>query len=284
MFTLDLAALPRVTMNGKVKEGVGWSHNGRSMKTNMLVIFQDGACEFKVDGRVLEFRRGDAALVPQGVYYKPHTDSFVEYTFFHFDGQLQLCRPEEVTGLSQGADSGRPVYGRMDAADTRLLFDYKMSVANLLPEIEVLLNRCVNTRRAGKGNRELLLSIQFSELLFQVSQAFRDQVNEESALPASLSKMLLYIQENYTHTITLDDLERHTGFSKQYCMRLFKSHMNMTINEYILDLRMRHAAYLLRDTYMNVNQAADYLGFSSVSYFSRVFKRYYGVSPSEYFS
>ena len=46
---------------------------------------------------------------------------------------------------------------------------------------------------------------------------------------------------------------------------------------------MRHATYLLRNTYMNVNQAADYLGFSSTSYFSRVFKKYYGVSPSAYF-
>ena len=45
---------------------------------------------------------------------------------------------------------------------------------------------------------------------------------------------------------------------------------------------MRHAAYLLSSTYMNVSEAADYLGFSSTSYFSRVFKQYYGVSPSEY--
>ena len=65
-------------------------------------------------------------------------------------------------------------------------------------------------------------------------------------------------------------------------MRLFKKYMNMTINDYVIELRMKHAAYLLRDTYMNVNEAADYLGFSSVSYFSRVFKKYYGVSPSEY--
>ena len=56
-----------------------------------------------------------------------------------------------------------------------------------------------------------------------------------------------------------------------------------TIGDYILEMRMRHAAYLLRNTYMNVNQAADYLGFSSASYFSRVFKQYYGVSPSAYF-
>ena len=66
-------------------------------------------------------------------------------------------------------------------------------------------------------------------------------------------------------------------------MRVFRKYMQMTIGDYILDLRMRHAAYLLRNTYMNVNQAADYLGFSSTSYFSRVFKKYYGVSPSAYF-
>ena len=65
-------------------------------------------------------------------------------------------------------------------------------------------------------------------------------------------------------------------------MRIFKKHMHTTINDYILDLRMRHAAYLLSSTYMNVSQTADYLGFSGTSYFSRVFKKYYGIAPSDY--
>ena len=82
--------------------------------------------------------------------------------------------------------------------------------------------------------------------------------------------------------ITLDDLCEEVNISKQYCMRIFKKHMHTTINDYILTTRMKHAAYCLRHTYMNVNETASYLGFSGVSYFSRVFKKQFGYSPNEY--
>ena len=126
-----------------------------------------------------------------------------------------------------------------------------------------------------------LVRVFFAVVFLKLIQK-RARLSKQSGYPQSLSKILNYIRENYTSNIQLESIAAHTNFSKQYCMRLFKKHMNTTINDYILELRMNHAAYLLRDTYMNVNEAADYLGFSSVSYFSRVFKKYYGVSPSEY--
>ena len=282
MFTFDIKELPFVSMTGRAREGEIWSHSGRSMGTNLITFIRRGECSFKINETEYRLGAGDVIIVPKNTYYKPHTDTSCEYTFFHFDGELCDCDdaqlPENV-----GADADTAsFYGYSENHTAPLLLDYKLSMTEKAKDIELLLGKCVNTKGNHTGIRQILLSLYFSEILVHLSEILSMKVSDESDRPQSLSKILHYIKDNYTAAIQLDDIAEHTKMSKQYCMRLFKRHMHTTINDYILELRMKHASYLLRSTYMNVNQTADYLGFSSVSYFSRTFKKYFGVSPSEY--
>lgn len=270
-------------MTGKVIEKEGWSHNGRTMHVNLLVIFHSGHCVFNINDCDYEYTKGDIAIVPEGTYYRPHTDDECEYTFFHFNGKCTPCAEGSLDASFFGtSEYMKPFYGIIDKGDTRLLFDYKISTADKLRDIELLLSRCIHPELKKVKRYHVLLSLQFSEMMFYISEAYCEKFESTASVPAALGRILHYIKDNYTQNVTLDDISAKTGLSKQYCMRLFKKYMNATINAYILTLRMRHAAYLLRYTYMNVCQTSDYLGFSSVSYFSRVFKHYYGVAPSEY--
>lgn len=284
MFLYNFAQLPYISMTGKVNEKNGWSHSGRQMIVNLLVIFHSGECCFQINGTEYTFTKGDIALVPKNTLYRPHTATSCEYTFFHFDGDLIPCehQPADIPP-SDSIPPGNPFYGYKAHEESNLLFDYKMTMGNQQQNIELMLHKSINTQISQNKKMQILLALQFSEMMFYISQSFCESFQGESSMPSSVNFIISYIKENYMHNITLDDICQNTSFSKQYCMRLFKKYMHMTINNYILNLRMRHAAYLLRSTYMNVNQAADYLGFSNVSYFSRVFKKYYGVAPSAYF-
>ncbi len=286
MLSYDFSKLPVVVMTGRVTEKEGWSHSGRTMPVNLLVIFHAGSCRFKIGNEEYYYKKGDIAIVPKGVLYSPNTQSFCEYTFFHFNGELEICHksPDEIKPFDD-IPQGKPSYGLTNIAedgDRELLFDYKISLGNQAQNVEVLIRKCVNTRLKYESKQQLLLAIQFSEIMFHISQAFCEKFRTDGNLPSQVNKILTYVKENYTSPITLEDICKQMNMSKQYCMRIFKKHMNTTINDYILDLRMRHAAYLLSSTYMNVSQTADYLGFSGTSYFSRVFKKYYGIAPSDY--
>ncbi len=285
MLVYNLSSLPRVSMTGKAREAKGWSHGGRRLNVNLLVVFHSGNCTFTINGKEYAFQKGDVAIIPQDTMYAPHTESFCEYTFFHFDGDLPQIEksPEEITPFDE-VSYKKPSYGYTSHSetDTELLLDYKITLGSQQQNVDLLVRKCMNTRLHYEEKQQLLLTIQFSEMLFHISQAHCERFRSASAFSAQVNKILTYIKANYTGPITLDDICKSMNVSKQYCMRVFKKYMHTTINEYILDLRMRHAAYLLSSTYMNVSEAADYLGFSSTSYFSRVFKQYYGVSPSEY--
>ncbi len=282
MFTFDIKRLPFVSMTGRCREGKVWSHSGRCLGINLMTVIRQGECVFKINETEYSLKAGDVIIVPKNTYYKPYTDTFCEYTFFHFDGEL--CE-YDGSGASEavGVDTdSASFYGYFKNRTAPLLLDYKLSMTDRANEIELLLGKFVNTKGNHTPIRQILLSLYFSEILVHLSEIASKKYSDTSDHPQSLSKILHYIKENYTSSIQLEDIAEHTKMSKQYCMRLFKKHMHTTINDYILELRMKHAAYLLRSTSMNVNQAADYLGFSSVSYFSRTFKKYFGVSPSEY--
>ena len=255
------------------------------MAVNLLTFIHKGECVFKINETEHELKAGSCVLVPKGTYYKPHTDTFCEYTFFQFDGELEEYEKNTVEKTLAQSDSAASFYGfSEEVAETSVLYlNTTMSTRERAQDIELLLNKCVNTRINHTSKRQVMLSLYFSEMLFHLSETVSESLSEEKNYPQSLNKILNFLKENYNSSIRLEDVCKHTSISKQYCMRLFKKYLNTTINDYVLELRMKHAVYLLRYTYMNVNQTADYLGFSSVSYFSRVFKKYYGVAPSEYF-
>jgi len=284
MYTYELEHLPYVSMTGKTSENRGWSHSGRRMNVNLLVVFHSGECTFSINDKITKYKKGDIAIIPKDTYYCPNTETHCDYTFFHFDGELVPCDKEKARiPVFRGASYGKPIYGVIDKGNPVLLFDNKINMGDMASDIELMQSKCINTQYRYNEKMQLLLALHFSEMLFYISQAYCEQFENDNSFPPAVNRIVNYIQENYTQKITLDDICKRINISKQYCMRLFKKYLHTTINEYVLDVRMRHAAYLLRHTYMNVNEAANYLGFSSASYFSRVFKKFYGIAPSDYF-
>ena len=68
----------------------------------------------------------------------------------------------------------------------------------------------------------------------------------------------------------------------EYLSRLFKKKHHKTLNEYITSERMQLAAEMLRGSNLTVSTISARVGYPNYSYFTRIFKKYYGVTPREY--
>jgi AraC-like DNA-binding protein len=270
-------------MMGRTKEKTGWSHSGRTMSVNLLVIIRRGKCIFRLNNRDYECEAGDVMLIPRGAFYSPHTETSCEYTFFHFDGELNESdnRIDENLTFSFPA-FGNALYGMQTKGSGLLAFDHHIQIGDKLDELEIILTKCANAGARYGGKAQLALALAFSEIMLNISKIYCVQLEQSDPYPPAVNKILAYINDNYIGDIGLEKISAATGISKQYCMRIFKKFLHSTIADYITSLRMKHAQYLLRHTYMNVNQTSDYLGFSSSSYFSRTFKKYFGLPPSSY--
>ena len=103
-------------------------------------------------------------------------------------------------------------------------------------------------------------------------------------MPTVLEKMIIYIKKNLTKPISLSDVSSQCSISAPYAARLFKKNLNMTATEYINGEKLYYACELIKNTSMNMSEIADYLGYCDVFYFSKLFKRKFGKSPSTYYS
>lgn len=99
---------------------------------------------------------------------------------------------------------------------------------------------------------------------------------------ALLYDMRRYLEENYNRTLHLDDLAARYYMTKEHLTRLFKREFKSTPYEYLIRCRMERAGELLADPNRSVAEISERLGYSDVNYFSKAFRRYYGISPSQY--
>ncbi len=97
-------------------------------------------------------------------------------------------------------------------------------------------------------------------------------------------KALDYIKKNHMCRISLDDVAAHVYLSPSYFSSLFKREMNMSFNSYLNRKRIETGKRLLEgaDDSVNLLEIAELAGFDDQSYFTKVFKKYTGVSPGKY--
>ncbi|QUQ65908.1 AraC family transcriptional regulator [Kutzneria sp. CA-103260] len=98
----------------------------------------------------------------------------------------------------------------------------------------------------------------------------------------TLHSLLGYLRECLHEDITLDDLALQANMSKYHLLRSFRQATGTTPHRYLVRLRLRRAASLLRGSSQSVQQIMTACGYQSAAQFSAAFRREYGCSPSHY--
>ena len=97
-----------------------------------------------------------------------------------------------------------------------------------------------------------------------------------------MHQLIYYIQSNLHQKITLKSLSEHFGFSPTYISHHFKNEIGLPPMQYINNQRLIHSQYLLRSTTTPIKEIAHSVGISDCSYFTKLFREYTGMTPSEY--
>jgi AraC-like DNA-binding protein len=93
---------------------------------------------------------------------------------------------------------------------------------------------------------------------------------------------IAYLRQHLHEPVGIADLVRHVGFSRARMFDMFKAQTGLTPNDYLQRMRIEKAQEQLRQTKLSVTEIGLAVGFSSGQYFSTVFARYTGVSPTRF--
>ncbi len=126
----------------------------------------------------------------------------------------------------------------------------------------------------------LILLLQGSETIDRLKRRNDDAgIKNDRLITDSIIRTLT---ENICGSITLDEVCAGVLFSKSYLKNLFKKNTGYSIMDYYTHLKIERAKILVKDGKLSVSEIAELLGYSSIHYFSRVFKKKTGLSPTEY--
>jgi transcriptional regulator GlxA family with amidase domain len=140
----------------------------------------------------------------------------------------------------------------------------------------------------GEAHDQLGCYVFLLELLYLLSRHFSGAVTgyteylHQQNRIRRLAKLLQYIQANYVENIPVERGAAMTAMSVSRFMRFFKTTTGMTFVSYLTHVRVNIAADMLRRSSSSIGQIAAATGFSDQSYFGRVFRKQFGMSPARF--
>lgn len=111
---------------------------------------------------------------------------------------------------------------------------------------------------------------------------YRDASGPVSQPTDVIDRIIHYITENIEHHISIEDVSRFSGLSASYIASLFKKQTGYSLTSYINLLKIKEACSLLDNTSMTIVQISHKMGITDPYYFSRLFKKTMGLSPTDY--
>ena len=126
-------------------------------------------------------------------------------------------------------------------------------------------------------------SIELLSILTDLTAGKKYRPIKKSKPEVNLTRMVKYIKDHWNEKFTIDDLVGELKIKERQCLRIFQDYLHVSPMQYLMALRLEEATKMLSGSeILSVSQIAENCGFVSSSYFIKVFKRRYGVTPSQY--
>ncbi len=236
-----------------------------------LFYIENGVCRFFIKNNMYDMHTGDFMLIPPQMFH------YTRYLFGDCKRSVVFFRKEDIAEpvkqlLSQQTD----FFSEMRIFQVPEVYQ---------EQITALLLQMVKEEKIGDERSPLMLQTLLQELFLRCS---RECIFPQDILPnihttdRQIVQAAQFISSHYMEHITTADIARAADYSPNYLSRKFREAAGIGVHEYLLFIRLRHAALELLATDDSVTEIALRCGFSDGNYFKDAFKKKYGITPRAY--
>lgn len=218
---------------------------------------------------------------------------------FHFDGKEQivtaghmvLYRPKEPQKYEYYGEDQTEVYWVHFTGGnvTNILRSYGLSDDKRVfycgsgLDYRNLFRTMINELQMCRENYAEMLEMYLRQVFIMLHRYFLTSLTtNNSHAVEEIDRATLYFNEHYNENINIDEYAQSNHVSVSWFIRNFKQCTGSTPMQYILSKRIYNAEILLQNSSYNLTEIADIIGYDNPLYFSRIFKKVKGISPSEY--
>lgn len=211
------------------------------------------------DGETIKIKKDELLYIPSGLKYRIklidcESDYFVyvfDYRMFDIDGNRIICSETPVK-----------LYNGLIGS----YISHHEKLCNAMSKIPPFRLKC-NTI--------------VYDFLSDIILLYRKDIHDEVKY-MNISKAVMHMEKNFTEPISNKILAEMCSVSQDCFIRTFKMYYDTTPRKYILDLRINRAKEMLASQPLTISEISYELGFESPTYFSNMFKKKVGVTPSQY--
>jgi AraC family transcriptional regulator of arabinose operon len=236
------------------------------VSTYLFRLQTEGSSYAQVKGRMTLIETGDLLLFKPGDEYDlridEHTNS-LQQTLISSGDYYIMCKGDWVDEWWH--KSPKPQKIRI-AVNERLLTLWR----------QIILEK----RRFEEDNKELNDYL-LRALCLYIDRAITENISSHGSSFLA-TRMKSFIEEHAILPLKIEDVAQHVGISVSRAVHLFKECFNKTIIQYAQEIRLSTSVERMAYSYLTLEQIAETSGFGSYSYFHRVFRDKYGVSPKTY--
>lgn len=242
----------------------------RHDELEFLPIYQGVFHCYTESGACFDAVPGDVIFINSGV---PHATACEDGTR---NGLLQFKQKDFLDTEVERVVRYSSRLDRLSEAGVRILHDREFfdTVDRLFREVA---QKQTAYEMFAKGRVYDILGFLYRAGILTDAEKIYNSKEVQKILPA-----LSYINEKYAEDIDLSEISALLGFDPSYFCRIFKSAIGATFTEYLNFVRICKAEKLIAKGESSILEIADAVGFSSVSYFNRIFRKYHSCSPSYY--
>ncbi|MFA6294386.1 MAG: helix-turn-helix domain-containing protein [Victivallales bacterium] len=257
----------------------GYVEQSRYLYDHELVVFTSGKSQAIVGEQSFSCAKGDMLIIPPGVrHWTRALDERVERYCFHFDW---VCELPSVMPPFVYESTGKYKCGRCKTTPKWL--EIKMPfyltgipLQRLLPLLNPL-TECDSSLEGNMKRRGLFLQLLAELFVATKERAETSHGGKSLRLVQALKQR---IENDFRHPPSMNSLAREFNVTPVHMARAFRMIVGISPLEYVHRLRLEEAYLLLSDSSMNISEVSESVGFEDANYFSRLFRKKMGMSPS----
>lgn len=295
IFEMKTNVLPMVRFIGKIYYHQPWTHFERTANEYIVYFIKKGNMYIEEDGVRYHLRKKDIFIFEPNKSHKGYKSASCEYFHIHFSN-LELNESLYKNTLTLANELRRRRYCAItsNCLSNELPNDSKCFLPKQynLEQIDYYSNKlkeCINNYEMRMENYKEIISTELLNLFMKISRSFATNIIESSSNQISkplnkATKVLDYINNQYTNNLTGSIIAEHFDSNYDYLNRCFKQLTGHTILNYINMLRINKSKELILTTDMKFTEIAYLVGIDNPYYFSKLFKKYNGCTATEYYN
>lgn len=283
--------LPRVRMLGRIHYTEPWTHFARTLNEYVLYVIRDGNMYLQEDGVRYHLKTGDFFLLEPGLCHEGYAPACCKYYYVHFSHPAMSRAVDSDAAMAELAEKRRQslVSYNLDDADptdaiTYLPKQFRLAKSDGASQLRTALD-VYNSReehykrRAAALLHSFFLETAHEHLLWQNCT----EGNKLKKSEVTAERLIRFLNDNYAKRLTSREIEDVFEVNFDYINRVFSGMTGSPIFTYLNALRIYNAKQLIATTNLPFSEVAYLVGIEDRYYFSKLFRRLAGMSPSQFY-